>query len=79
MAHCLADPVDGVVDDDGEVGEGGLGAGYHEEIGEADYGDAVGGGHLLVELLGEEGVGGVAEVDLSEGAGDGVEADLWGS
>ena len=75
VGDCLADPVGGVVDDDGDVGEGGLRAGDHEEVGESGDGDAVAGFHFGVQLVDEEVIGGIAEVDFREGARDGVEAD----
>ena len=76
MSDGLADPVAGVVDDDRQIGEGGLGAGDHEEVGERGGRDAVAGGHVRLKTAGEVGVLGVAQVDFGEGASYGVEADL---
>lgn len=72
----LADPVDGIIDDDGKVSEGSLRTGDHEQVREAWYCDTVARGHLLAELLIQDLVFTVANVDAGECASDGVKADL---
>ena len=76
MRDRLADPIDGIVDNDRDICEGGLWARDHEQVRKTYNGDAVGGSHLCLELFGQQLVFGVSEVDLGQGAGDSVEANL---